>query len=126
MLIASRLGQTMSEEFFPWHKKMLDILPKLKTLRTFAIACSLDIVLESWKVVLSLLKSGLLEFPSLKSGLLDSNQRPHAPQTRALPTAPNPVFFLKADAKVILSFENKVNLDSNFRNFANFYKKLVN
>ena len=25
------------------------------------------------------------------SGLLDSNQRPHAPQTRALPTALNPV-----------------------------------
>ena len=26
----------------------------------------------------------------LKSGLLDSNQRPRAPQTCALPTAPNP------------------------------------
>ena len=30
-------------------------------------------------------------FPSNKSGLLDSNQRPRAPQTCALPTALNPV-----------------------------------
>lgn len=29
------------------------------------------------------------------SGLLDSNQRPRAPQTCALPTAPNPDHFLK-------------------------------
>ena len=31
----------------------------------------------------------------LMSGLLDSNQRPRAPQTCALPTAPNPDHFPK-------------------------------
>ena len=31
-----------------------------------------------------------LSTPFFKSGLLDSNQRPRAPQTCALPTAPNP------------------------------------
>ena len=38
MLILPSLGHTVSVEFYPYHKKMLDILPKLKTLRTFAIA----------------------------------------------------------------------------------------
>ena len=42
-------------------------------------------------------------FLSFLSGLLDSNQRPRAPQTCALPTAPNPEQCLKASAKV----ENK-------------------
>ena len=37
------------------------------------------------------------------SGLLDSNQRPRAPQTCALPTAPNPETCL-VGAKILQSF----------------------
>ncbi len=38
----------------------------------------------------------MLSFATLtESGLLDSNQRPRAPQTCALPTALNPVPFLR-------------------------------
>ena len=37
---------------------------------------------------------------SAKSGLLDSNQRPRAPQTCALPTALNPDLFVVRCAKV--------------------------
>ena len=38
--------------------------------------------------------------PFLLSGLLDSNQRPRAPQTCALPTALNPDLCFKASAKI--------------------------
>ena len=42
----------------------------------------------------------------LMSGLLDSNQRPRAPQTCALPTALNPdPLLIKADAKLRSFFE---------------------
>ena len=41
------------------------------------------------------------DFRRFMSGLLDSNQRPRAPQTCALPTAPNPELSSKDDAKVL-------------------------
>ncbi len=40
----------------------------------------------------------------IRSGLLDSNQRPRAPQTCALPTALNPVPFCECKGTVIISF----------------------
>ena len=47
-----------------------------------------------------------IDSQSLLSGLLDSNQRPRAPQTCALPTALNPDPFLKSPAKVRSFFES--------------------
>ena len=41
-----------------------------------------------------------LSTPFFKSGLLDSNQRPRAPQTCALPTALNPDLCFKTSAKI--------------------------
>ena len=62
-------------------------------------------------------------FLSFLSGLLDSNQRPRAPQTCALPTAPNPEQCLKVSAKV----ENKWGKTKHFNIFLSaLIKKLCN
>ena len=44
----------------------------------------------------------------LKSGLLDSNQRPRAPQTCALPTALNPVPFCECKGTAIISIHQTI------------------
>ena len=49
----------------------------------------------------------------LQSGLLDSNQRPRAPQTCALPTAPNPEL---ASAKIYI-LDDITKFSSNFLHF---------
>ena len=44
----------------------------------------------------------------LVSGLLDSNQRPRAPQTCALPTALNPVPFCECKGTAIISIHQTI------------------
>ncbi len=59
--------------------------------------------------------------PSLLSGLLDSNQRPRAPQTCALPTALNPDPFLLSTDLLLSNAGAKVHsfceIAKFFRNF---------
>ena len=60
----------------------------------------------------------LFSTPSLLSGLLDSNQRPRAPQTCALPTALNPEHFCLAPTSILSNAGAKVHTFSESAKFS--------